>query len=300
MDRVSSRIFARYRRLSTYHPDMGDTGEGAERDPVPNVPRRPWWAVLLDLVMPVECAGCGMTAEDLGAAGTAGRRGTLISGGLCGRCADAVSGPPFAAARTGRPAGLPPVYALAAYRDPVPDIVVAQKERGRIDLPRPLGRRLARAVLAAAETETETERGRGYRTAPDPERNAGFSLWLVPVPSAKRAVRSRGGDPVRAIARACASELRRLGVLANLLPALTHSRAVSDQAGLSRVERARNLAGALRIRSGAVARLAERPAVLVDDVLTSGATLAEAGRAIRAAGGRPLAAAVVGATAPRR
>jgi predicted amidophosphoribosyltransferase len=274
--------------------DTGDSGW----DSAPALPRRPWWAVLLDLVMPVECAGCGMTDEDLGAAEVAGRRGALISGGLCGRCADAVNGPPFAAPRTGRPAGLPPVYALAAYRDPVPDIVVAQKERGRIDLPRPLGRRLARAVLAAVASETE--RGRGYRTAPVPVCAAGLPLWLVPVPSTKRAVRSRGGDPVRAIARMCASELRRLGVLANLLPALTHARAVSDQAGLSRVERARNLAGALRVRSGAVARLAERPAVLVDDVLTSGATLAEAGRAIRAAGGRPLAAAVIGATAPRR
>lgn len=239
-----------------------------------------------------------MTEEDLGAAETAGRRGSRISAGLCGRCAHAVGGPPFAAARTGRPAGLPPVYALAAYRDPVPDIVVAQKERGRIDLPKPLGRRLARAALAAATSESV--QGQAYRAEPEAVHRAELSLWLIPVPSAKRAVRSRGGDPVRAIARACASELRRIGARANLLPALTHSRAVADQAGLSRVERARNLAGALQVRSGAVARLVERPAVLVDDVLTSGATLAEAARAIRAAGGRPLGAAVVGATAPRR
>lgn len=105
---------------------------------------------------------------------------------------------------------------------------------------------------------------------------------------------------MRAMARACASELRRLGTHANLLPALAHSRTVADQAGLSRVERARNLAGALRIRPGAAARLVERPVVLVDDVLTSGATLAEAARAVRAAGGRPIGAAVLGATAPRR
>jgi predicted amidophosphoribosyltransferase len=50
------------------------------------------------------------------------------------------------------------------------------------------------------------------------------------------------------------------------------------------------------VRSAAASRLAQRPAVLIDDVTTSGATLAEAARAIRAAGGRPIGAAVIAAT----
>jgi predicted amidophosphoribosyltransferase len=65
---------------------------------------------------------------------------------------------------------------------------------------------------------------------------------------------------------------------------------------LDRWQRAQNLAGALGVRDAAAGLLLKRPAVLVDDVVTSGATLAEAARALRAAGGRPIGAAVLGTT----
>lgn len=98
------------------------------------------------------------------------------------------------------------------------------------------------------------------------------------------------------MARSAARELRERGRVANVLPALGHVRAVADQAGLDRWQRAQNLAGALGVRSAAAELLLKRSAVLVDDVVTSGATLAEATRALRAAGGRPIGAAVLGAT----
>jgi predicted amidophosphoribosyltransferase len=98
------------------------------------------------------------------------------------------------------------------------------------------------------------------------------------------------------MARTAAAELRALGHTANVLTALRHSRAVTDQVGLTHEQRARNLAGALVVRPTATARLALRPVVLVDDVMTSGATLADAARAIRAVGGWPVGAAVLAAT----
>jgi predicted amidophosphoribosyltransferase len=239
-----------------YHRGMG--ADLTERQ------RRRWWTTLLDLVLPAECAGCGHTGR------------ADVTEGLCSVCAFALGGPPTTVRPVRRPAGLPRVHALAPYRDPVPDIIIAQKERGRLDLARPLGRHLARAVRAAAD---------------DAE-----SFWLVPAPSSGSSVRRRGHDPIRRMARVAATELRARGQIANVLPALRHRRAVTDQVGLSHQQRAQNLAGALGVRNVARSRLALRPVVIVDDVMTSGSTIAEAARAIRAAGGRPVGAAVLAAT----
>lgn len=225
--------------------------------------RRSWWATLIDLVLPAECAGCGHT-------GTGD-----VTEGLCSTCALTLSGPPVPVRPARRLSGLPPVHALAPYREPVADIIVAQKEHNRLDLAKPLGRRLARAVLAACP-------------APAP-------VWLVPAPSARSSIRRRGQDPIRRMACAAAGELRALGHTANVLPALRHQRRVVDQVGLTHRERAQNLRGALTVRPAAAARLIQRPAVLIDDVTTSGATLAEAARAIRSVGGQPVGAAVLAA-----
>src|SRR5947209_7577544 len=84
--------------------------------------RRSWWATLLDLVLPAECAGCGHT-------GTGD-----VTEGLCSTCALTLTGPPVPVRQTRRLAGLPPVHALAPYREPVADIIVAQKEHNRLDL----------------------------------------------------------------------------------------------------------------------------------------------------------------------
>ncbi|HEX4789651.1 MAG TPA: phosphoribosyltransferase family protein [Actinospica sp.] len=225
-----------------------------------------WGLVLADLILPVECAGCGES------------RSRSALPGLCTLCALSLSGPPMPArlARAGQDgAAVPPVHALAVYLDPVPEIIIAQKEHGRLDLARPLGQELARAAEAAA-------------AGADP-------MWLVPVPSTRSATVRRGQDPLLRMARVAAARLRASGRAAAVLPALTHRRKVADQAGLGRRERAANLAGALAVRASSARLLAERPVVLLDDVVTSGATLAEAARALRAAGNAPVGAAVLAA-----
>jgi predicted amidophosphoribosyltransferase len=77
--------------------------------------------------------------------------------------------------------------------------------------------------------------------------------------------------------------------------ALEHRRRVADQAGLSAADRAANLSGALQARFD----LRGLRVIVVDDVVTTGATLAEAARALRAAGAEVTAAAVIAATARR-
>ncbi|EPH39272.1 hypothetical protein STRAU_7625 [Streptomyces aurantiacus JA 4570] len=97
---------------------------------------------------------------------------------------------------------------------------------------------------------------------------------------------ARGHDPVRRIALAAAGQLRGAGVPVSVLCALRQRRAVADQAGLnSRQRQARqrqaNLAGALEVVAGAGRLLREAgKVVVVDDLMTTGASLAEASRAL--------------------
>lgn len=185
---------------------------------------------------------------------------------VCARCLAALAAAPVRAVPRPCPAGLPPTWAVAAYDAPVRDLVVAHKERGRLALTAPLADAVARAAALSR---------------PD---------VLVWVPSSRRALRARGYDHARRLAVRTG---RLLGVPA--LPALQAVRGVADQSGLTAAARAENLAGAFRAHPGAADALAGCRVVLVDDVLTTGATLAEAARALRAAGLHVAGAAVVAA-----
>ncbi|MFD4530181.1 ComF family protein [Streptomyces sp. NPDC058470] len=110
------------------------------------------------------------------------------------------------------------------------------------------------------------------------------AVLLVPVPSSRWAVRARGHDPARRIALAAAGELRRTGTPARVLAVLRQRRAVADQSGLNSRQRLDNLAGALEVAAGGERLLAAGSSiVLVDDLMTTGASLTEAARAVRAA-----------------
>jgi predicted amidophosphoribosyltransferase len=166
------------------------------------------------------------------------------------------------------------VYAALPYAGEVRTLLLAHKERGALRLAAPLG-----SLLAAAAREATAARrhiggvGEGVGGGEAP-------LTLVPIPSSSRSVAARGHDPVRRIARAAARELRRDGVPARVLAVLRQRRTVADQAGLSARERAANLDGALELVPGSGRLLSAGEALLVDDVMTTGASLAEAARAL--------------------
>jgi predicted amidophosphoribosyltransferase len=125
-------------------------------------------------------------------------------------------------------------------------------------------------------------------------------VTLVPVPSSPAAVRARGRDATAAIAEATARRLRRrtgrrVGVARLLRPV----RRLADQSELSAGERRRNLAGAYAVRPGRIPRQ-PTAVVLVDDLVTTGSSLAEARRAVSAAGLPLVGAAVIAAAVRRR
>jgi predicted amidophosphoribosyltransferase len=128
-------------------------------------------------------------------------------------------------------------------------------------------------------------------------RRAEAGLLLVPVPSAAAAQRERGHDPVGGMAREVVRRLRGAGQQIGVAAALRQARAVADQSGLDATARHANLAGAMTVVNPTSIR--GRRVVIVDDIVTTGATAIEAARALTAAGAFVSAVACVAAT-PRR
>ena len=181
------------------------------------------------------------------------------------------------------------VAAAAPYEGAVRDLILHFKERGRTGARRLLGVLLAEAVTAALPAESARP------ALPAGRIGAGTRVWLAPVPPSPSR-RSGGRDPVREVALGACAALRRSGRPARVLPVLRCARPVADQAGLSEQARAANVERAFACRPVGAAAWSG-PVVLVDDVVTTGATLAEAARALQDGGGvAPSGAAVVAAT----
>ena len=187
------------------------------------------WAVLL----PVDCAGCGVADR-----------------GLCSACRAQLVADPL----TGALADGTPVFSALRYAGVARSAILALKEQGRTDVAAALAGRLAVAASV------------GLRQFP-------AGVEAVTVPTSRSAWRRRGYDPVRLLARKAG--------LRPLRHVLEPIRGHQEQKRLGREARGRNLAGSMLARHP----LAGRRIMLVDDVLTTGATLGEAARAIRAAGG---------------
>jgi ComF family protein len=219
--------------------------------------------VALDLALPPLCPSC---REPLG-----------DGAGLCAACWSKLSliEPPYCA-RLGIPfaydpgPGLlsmeaianPPAYgrarAAVRYDDTARALVLSFKYNDRLDLAPMMGRWMTRAgreLLADADA-------------------------LLPVPLHWRRLWARRFNQSAALAGAI-SDMTGVQVLHD---ALKRVRATPQQVGLSKTQRADNVQGAFRVPAEDKANVAGRRLVLIDDVLTSGATADTCARALLRAG----------------
>lgn len=213
-------------------------------------------AALLELVFPPRCAAC---------------RAAVETEPFCPDCAIAVDPVPPGCARCGHPGpdpicgpchAAPPAFAGVdaggLFGGPLADAIHALKYGDRPAVARPLGAWLAaRAPLPPGAVVVSVPLGRARRIA------RGYDQAALLADAVCRAAGARG--------RRLAGALRRV-------------RETAPQVGLGREERRRNVAGAFE----ASAAVAGRDVVLVDDVVTTGATADAAARALLAAGARSV------------
>lgn len=219
--------------------------------------------IAVDLALPPTCLAC---RKPVGAASglCAGcwSRAGFIERPFCERL-----GTPFPHDSGGpliSPAAMadPPAYgrarAAARYSDVVRDLVHLLKYGDRLDIVQSLGRWTARA---------------GGELTADADA-------LVPVPLHWTRLWQRRFNQSAALARAV-SEIASVPVADHVL---ARTRATPPQIGLSRAERARNVQGAFTVPRAARIDVKGKRLVIVDDVLTSGATVDACARALRRAG----------------
>ena len=206
----------------------------------------------LEFLLPPICPGCG-------------REGEL----LCQRCAsplrarlDQPPGQPLGLAAS-LPAPLLQLEWCAPFTGPVRASVHALKYDGVRELAGPLGAAMATRWRAA---------GRGGEA-------------LVPVPVHRQRLRERGYDQAALLATAVGGALG-LPVMA----ALARTEATRAQHGLGRAARARNVASRFVVPGPFVGAVADRWLVLIDDVVTTGATLSACARALMEAGAMGVSA----------
>ena len=215
----------------------------------------------LDLLLGSSCAVCGLPGRI-----------------LCELCAQAMPRSARVAWPAPCPAGLALPMAAGEYDGALKVLINAHKERSQFALAKPLGEALAHAVHAVLRDGADrAECGSG---------TVGSIVFLVPVPSRAPVVRARGHDPLLRISRCATGLLRRWGDPAVLARLLRSRGTALDQSGLSAEQRVENLAGALHCPARSVARSRshwpDARFVVVDDVLTTGATAREAQRALAA------------------
>ncbi|AFJ37009.1 MULTISPECIES: ComF family protein [Mycobacterium] len=163
-----------------------------------------------------------------------------------------------------------PVFALGRYANARRQAILALKEHGRADLVAPLARALALGVhrlLAWGMVDTP--------------------LTLVPAPTRRSAARRRGGDPVARLARAAVAQHPEIAVA----PALRIKALTRDSVGLGTAARERNITGRVVLRG----RVPRTDVMVVDDIVTTGATARESVRVLEAAGVRVVAVLAIAA-----
>jgi ComF family protein len=225
---------------------------------------------LLDLLLPVRDFD-GDTAQTAGLPAKQWSRIAFLEDPVCDGCGSPFEFDPGPGVRcpacTARPRAFDRARAACLYDEASRDLILKLKHADRTDLAGLMARwlsRSARPLLADADV-------------------------VVPVPLHRWRLLRRRYNQAAEIAR----PLARGAGLAFLPDALERVRDTATQGGKSATGRRRNVAGAFAVRAGQRDRLAGRRVLLVDDVLTTGATAHACARALKAAGAAAVHVAVI-------
>jgi predicted amidophosphoribosyltransferase len=207
--------------------------------------------------LPVNCLLCGKPPRQ-----------------LCESCIGQTLPTPRAVSRS----GLVPGTAAVDYQGRAKDLVRHLKVLGSGTVAKIMAQKMAESscgfalsgLLASSEFQAS-----GSSSRP-------VSIFLVPVPSRKEITRIRGFVPAELLAKKLANELRNQGLPVEFKPLVRLTRVVQDQAGLSRQARDQNLVGAMKAIAPSID--ANRQIWMVDDVITTGASLRELQRSLISAG----------------
>jgi len=221
----------------------------------------------IGLVLPRRCLACGTVVEGEGAFCPACWGGIDFLGPPhCARCGFPFEYDHGPGALCGACTARPPAYgrarAVCVYGELSRAPVIAFKHADRNDAAPALARLMATA-------------GAGLLA------DAGL---IVPVPLHRSRLIARRYNQAALLALA----LARVAGLPALPDALVRTRRTRSQGGLSASGRRRNVAGAFTVRPSRRASVADRHVLLVDDVLTTGATVEACARALLAGGARAV------------
>ena len=210
---------------------------------------------LVDLVYPPRCALCGAAiAEQTGLCAVCWSELELPGQPCCSTCQRPMSAKQVAQnLQCGGCQGDAPnhsgIHAATLYNDASRKLVLNFKHGRRIALARLLGRLMARQLPPSSDP-----------SEPLP--------LLVPVPLHYWRLWGRGFNQAALLAR----EIARLGKGELAVDALVRKKQTPSLGGLGRADRERILSGSIALRKSRVGCIAGRHIILVDDVLTSGAT----------------------------
>lgn len=223
---------------------------------------------LLHLVYPPQCLTCGeMVTTDFGLCGTCWRETPFISGLVCDLC-----GTPMPGEDLGKPEHCDDCLTIARpwsrgrsallYKDKARAMVLALKHGDRLDLARPAAQWMLRAAAPILEP----------------------GMLLAPVPLHWMRFLRRRYNQSALLAAAIAGA----AALEHCPDLLVRRRATASQEGRGRDARFANLEGVMALHPRRGGRADGRHVLLVDDVMTSGATLAAAAEACVAGGARAV------------
>jgi len=212
------------------------------------VSSRAVFSALVDLVVPRVCALCGE-----------------LDVVVCDACDAHIREPGGTRRVLATPGGVVHVHSAAVAGPEILRLVTAFKDSGHSHLAGYLG-----GVLSSVMLTDDTP---GHTGAPD----IGTSMAdvVVTVPQSRRAYRRRGWNPARRLARAAG--YRPLEILE------VHARHI-DQTTLTRDRRWQNVSHTVRVRPDRAHLIRGRRVTIIDDVITTGATMAEVARALMVAG----------------